>query len=175
MAYRYWRQRLDPAIPMVFRRPVLWEGHTYQAGDPLPATLVTRRDKLRTFWENQWIEHAPVVGSDDSGGPETPSASPESAQSPAVAEPPARDGTAGGEPTGGEADQTTDSQESSTDTDTSDAEPPLVNPDLLPAGATVERRGVAWFIVTLADGTQHKANGKARLEALLAELNAKAV
>jgi len=132
MAYRYWRQRLDPDIPMVFRRPVLWDGHTYQAGDSLPETLVARRDKLRSFWENQWIEHAPAVASDDSGGPETSSASPGSAQSPA----------------GG-------------DTDPPAADPPLVNPDLLPEGATVERRGVAWFIVTLADGTEHKANGKA--------------
>lgn len=65
-----------------------------------------------------------------------------------------------------------DTQESSTDSGTSDADPPLVNPDLLPEGATVERRGVAWFIVTLADGTEHKAHGKAKLDALLADLNA---
>lgn len=34
-------------------------GHHYGPGDAMPASLVARRDKLRSFWESQWIEHAP--------------------------------------------------------------------------------------------------------------------
>lgn len=206
---RHWRQQFEPNAAFIWRRPGLWadwrppsvvEGRaTIAPGEIIPPELAENRRKLETLWEAGRIELAefdepPRIGidgsdlnaSDDSGGPETPSASPGSAQSPAGAvQPPARDGAAGGEPTGddadpppadgakdGQADPPTDSQQSATDTGTSDADPPLVDPELLPAGATVRRRGVAWFIVTLADGTEHKANGKTKLEELLTTLRA---
>ena len=39
----------------------------------------------------------------------------------------------------------------------------------LPKGATLEQRG-SWYVVTLPDGTEHKAQGSKARDALLAEL-----
>ncbi|MYC97279.1 MAG: hypothetical protein F4X14_20170 [Caldilineaceae bacterium SB0661_bin_32] len=55
---RHYRQRFLPGAAFVFRRPRVWMGKRYAAGDACPESLVDNRAKCETFWENEWIELA---------------------------------------------------------------------------------------------------------------------
>ena len=110
---RHWKQRYDPNAAFVCRRPLTWDGQTYQPGDRIPDGLSANQGKLRRFWETGWIELAEFAAPDvATGQPHQPTS---------------------------------------------------------PEGVSVARRG-SWYILTLPDGSERKAQGQGERDALLAEL-----
>ena len=53
---RHYRQRFDPAAPMVFRRPVRTEGTTFGVGEPVPPEWSV--PLLRRLWRAERVEQA---------------------------------------------------------------------------------------------------------------------
>ena len=58
---RNWRERFNPGVEFVFRRPILWLDKQYLPGDTLPDDLKTNRGKLRTLWDAGRIELRDMV------------------------------------------------------------------------------------------------------------------
>lgn len=110
---RHWKQRYDPNAAFVCRRPLIWDGQTYQPGDRIPEGLAANQGKLRRLWETGWIELAEFDPPDVATGQPSEPASPE--------------------------------------------------------GVSITQRG-SWYVLTLPDGTERKAQGQEERDALLAEL-----
>ena len=55
---RHWKQRYNKNAKFIFRRPIVFGGVDYKAGDPIPKELENNPAKVRRFWESQAIELA---------------------------------------------------------------------------------------------------------------------
>ena len=110
---RHWKQRYDPNAAFVCRRPMTWDGQTYELGDRIPEGLAANQAKLRRFWEAGWIELAEFEAPDIATG--------------------------------------------------------QLHQSALPEVVSVTRRG-SWYVFTLPDGSERKAQGQEERDALLAEL-----
>ena len=51
---RHWRQRFEPGLRFIFRRPCTLGGTRYGTGDPVPDSVGSRL--LRKMWNSQRIE-----------------------------------------------------------------------------------------------------------------------
>lgn len=175
---RHYRQRYLPGAKFVFRRPRVWMGKQYDIGDEVPASLSENKGKCRIFWDAGYIEIAQFEEILDAAkDPARGSAAVELAEH-GIALPEGATAERGGSwytitlADGRSAKLSGRTAVQEWLANPPEVEPPKDDDDIdVPDGVTVGQEGGGWYVVTLADGSEKKVQGKAALSEFLAGLN----
>lgn len=155
---RHWKQQYEKNAAFICRRAMEWDGVDYDIGDPIPEGLFLNKGKLENFWEADWIELAEFEDEDEDDNAEAPMGDNDSNTVPDDGNNGSDDCHTSGDAEDGAGDHSADGEASGDDAATGQAD------------VTYQKSGGAWWLVTLADGTTKKLNGKKKLKAFLATL-----